>query len=128
MKMKDLAIDRMNAELQPEWFISRIASQEYVHRNSLEAAAWRELKRLERWIINAKDIADFKDYIKEIIDDLNENYPRCKPIELSSMDNSHYESIEKHDTFFYLSCNMTLVIEAYKGFAVNEEGIEIYKL
>jgi hypothetical protein len=119
----------MNAEQQPEWFITRIASIEYVHHNSLEVAAWNELQKLDRWILNCNEVDEFKKHVRETVEKLNSSYPRCKPITLSTMDHQdHEDGIEKHDFDFYLSCNMHLRLEAYKGFGVNADEIEVYKL
>ncbi len=127
--MKNLAIDRMNAERQPEWFISRKVSMDYVLKNSLEKAAYEEIKRLDRWIINVKDVDEFKKHVIETIDRLNAEHPRCKPIDLDVSDNNKYhpESIARHDIDFYLSCSMHLKLYAYKGFAVNQDNVEVYK-
>lgn len=127
--MKNLAIERMNAEEQPEWFVSRIVSMNYVKHNSLEKAAWDHINRLDRWIVNVKDVDEFKKHVKETVERLNAEHTRCKPINLDTYNRQEGESgIERHDIDFYLSCNMHLKLYAFKGCAVNGGGIKVYQL
>lgn len=116
--MKDLAIDRMNAERDPEYFVSRITSGEYVRHNKLEEAVEVEAGKYDRWIIPVAGINDFKTQFKNRIDELNAEHPRCKPIELDIWTlNSHFkEGIDRHDIQFNFSMNLSLTLFAVKGY------------
>lgn len=127
--MKSLAIERMNAEKQPEFYVSRITKDGYVRKNKLEEAIEAEVQKFNRWIIPAARLNEFTDEIKKRVDHLNTTHPRCKPIHLGVWlpGRSINEGISRHDIQCDFNINLQLELFATWGFAVNQEGIKVYK-
>lgn len=62
-------------------YISYIG-QSYIPRNSLEKAVSAYLHSMDRKIVPAEDLEQFKQEIIDGINELNTEYPRCKPIDV----------------------------------------------
>jgi hypothetical protein len=116
--IKEQAINQANAERQPDYFISRVTSMEYVLKNNLERRIREEVNHMDRWIIKSGDVEKFKKMFQERIDQANKDHSRCNPVILDiwlPKDNFE-EGIARHDIQFYLSMNLQLYLFAMKGF------------
>ena len=64
-------------------YFSRITQDHWQSKNNLQKAAHKVAKEMDRKIITADQVEDFKTEFKEKISKLNAEYPRCKPVHLS---------------------------------------------
>lgn len=128
-KMKDLAIDKMNTEQHPEWFVARIDSMDYVLKNKLEKCIREEVEKFDRWLIPAAEVELFKKLFRDRINQANIDNPRCKAVKLNIWLPNEYteDHIERHDIKFSLSMNLHLMLYAMKGFPMctKENGMII---
>lgn len=69
-----------------------------VTKNKLQTAVNNFLLSMDRYLINGeRHVEKFKEYIIEQIEDLNNQYPRCKPLKV------HWFETGLHQEDLYLS-------------------------
>ncbi len=64
-------------------YFSRITQDHWVSKNNLQKAAHKLAKEMDRRIITADKVMDFKVEFIDGIKRLNDEYHRCKPVHLS---------------------------------------------
>lgn len=64
-------------------YFSCITADHWTAKNKLEAAAKKVARRMERQIIPGDQVEGYKSAFKKQIEDLNNTFSRCKPLELN---------------------------------------------
>jgi len=67
-----------------KYYFTLISNDYRVDKNKLEAAAKKATRKASYRIISEKEILPFKKEFRDKIKKLNEKFPRCKPLEISS--------------------------------------------
>lgn len=62
-------------------YVSRITADHWMAKNNLEKAAKKLAKEMERRLIPGDQLADYKKEFKDKIEQLNQEFKRCKPLD-----------------------------------------------
>lgn len=79
---------------------------QYADHNRLDGAIKAMLKEFDDFVFEVKKLPVIKSSILNVIESLNKEYPRCKPVVARWVNNDTYESLSKKGAWIlYLSSN-----------------------
>jgi hypothetical protein len=64
-------------------YFSRITADHWTSKNRLEDAAHKLAQKMDRKILTDSEVPSFKKEFQQAIDELNQEYKRCKPLRFS---------------------------------------------
>jgi hypothetical protein len=79
-------------------YFSRIVADHWCAKNKLQDAGHRLAKEMDRRIVTADQVLDFKAEFLDKVERLNREYPRCTPLFLSIIANP----MDKGDIDFWI--------------------------
>lgn len=71
-------------------YVSRITADHWMAKNNLEKAAKKLAKEMERKLIFGEQLFAYKKEFKNKIEQLNQEFKRCKPLEYYCMNGTTY--------------------------------------
>jgi hypothetical protein len=87
-------------------YFSRITADHWCAKNNLEKAAHKLAREMDRRILTQDQVPAYKKEFQEKINKLNQEYHRCKPLELDI--HSAYD--DRGDIDFYISSVFNLCL------------------